>query len=145
MNPLSTANAADGTKDVEAVGVTVTATEAPEKGCRPISTLIGMRYAVMMLGIVIAIIVIFATPKECPPGYEEADDDSFFSCKTQEGTEYVCQDGSLCTRKTYSVAAVVCGVLLIIASCIFGIINCFHHARCCLADKKFNDKACFCC
>ncbi|RYH07977.1 hypothetical protein EON65_41295 [archaeon] len=144
MNSLASADA-HGTKDVETAGVAVTITDAPEKGCRPLSTLIGIRYALMVLGIVIALIVIFATPKECPPGYQETDDDSIFSCQFQEGDEYECQDGSLCTKKTVSVGALAAGVILIILSCSYGLLNCCHQGRCVLADKKYNQKVCFCC
>lgn len=138
LNPLAaqeetqvTAQPADGSVNV---------------GCRPCNLLYSFRYLFMIACFVIGLVVIFATPRECPSGYKEAtcrvcDDDG--TC--DHVTSYDCRDGFTCASKRPLLGAIVGGVAIIIIGLIYGIIQCCHQARCILSDKHYDAKICFCC
>lgn len=115
------------------------ASDGPKSvGCRPCSWLISFRYILMLAGIILGIVVIFATPRQCPSGYEEQ------TC-VANGHNYDCRNGLNCSNKEPSPGARAGGIIIIIISSIIGCIQCCHQSRCILSDDHYNNKICFCC
>lgn len=115
-------------------------------GCRPCNLLNSFRYLFMIAFFVIGLVVIFASPRECPSGYNETtcrvcDDDG--TCDNI--STYPCRDGFSCASKRPVVGAIVGGIAIIVIGVIYGIIQCCHQARCILSDKHYDAKICFCC
>ncbi len=140
-NPMAQAEAYDDNHTATSTNLSANKREsAPSTGvgCRPCSWLISFRYFLVIAGIIGGLIVIFATPRQCPSGYAEED------C-VANGHDYPCKNGLSCSNKGPSSAATAGGIIIIIITSIIGCIQCCHQSRCILSDDHYNSKVCFCC
>lgn len=117
----------------------ITAGEAV--GCRACSCVIALRYIVFALMIVGGIVVIVATPRECPSGYSDGCP-AYGNCAGYDCCNY---DTATCTNERPTVGAIVGGIIMIVVAAILACISCCHQARCILSNTYYDDKILFCC
>lgn len=92
-------------------------------------------YFISVLIGIAGVIVLLASPKECPSDYEEQDCLSCSNgCQTYDCTS---DDGDTCSNKHISAGAIIGGVLLMVTCVILLITACCFQCRCCCKNAKF--------
>mmetsp|Transcript_26188 Transcript_26188/g.28562 ORF Transcript_26188/g.28562 Transcript_26188/m.28562 type:complete len:155 (+) Transcript_26188:112-576(+) len=142
------------------VPVNVTLNSDEVVGCRRCSAVICGRYIILALIFVAGFVVIFATPRVCPSGFEEhtcyTDCSSCVPiCNQYTGencsdcceNSYSCWNSSAneCANETPSIGAIAGGVVIIVIASILACISCCHQARCVLSNTYYDNKIAFCC